>query len=200
MDLAIFQSKLAKTLSPARYRHSIEVMHLACKLAGIYGVEPDLAVIAGLLHDVAREIAPRDLLTMAETMGLNIDEVERKAPVLLHGKVGAELLRREWGQDNPAVLQAVAQHITGAPVMPLISQIVFIADFAEPGRQYGPAHIARRLAMNNRVTALKYIFHQEIQFVLEREFLIHPLTVQAWNHLLTAGDILLKEKEELMDE
>jgi len=200
MDLAILQAKLAKTLSPARYRHSTAVMRLARKLAGIYGVEPDLAVVAGLLHDVAREIEPRNLLAMAETMGLFIYEVERKAPVLLHGKVGAELLRRDWGQENPAVLRAVAQHITGGPVMPLLSQIVFIADFAEPGRKFISADIARRLAMNNRVTALKYIFHQGIQFVLMRKYLIHPLTVEAWNHLLTVGDIELKEREELMDE
>src|SRR5690606_24171019 len=147
----------------------------------LYGAEREPAVVAGLLHDVAREIEPQELLSMAETMGLDIDDVERKAPVLLHGKVGAELLKREWGQDNPVVLQAVAQHITGAPVMPLISQIVVIADFAEPVRQFKPAHTARRLAMENRVTALKYIFHQKIQFVVEREFLIHPLAVQAWN-------------------
>ncbi len=193
MDPAIFQSKLAKILSPARYRHSLAVMKLACQLADLYGAEQEPAVVAGLLHDVAREIEPQELLSMAETMGLDIDDVERKAPVLLHGKVGAELLKREWGQDNPVVLQAVAQHITGAPVMPLISQIVFIADFAEPGRQFKPAHTARRLAMENRVTALKYIFHQKIQFVVEREFLIHPLAVQAWNRLLTAGDILKGE-------
>lgn len=193
MDPAIFQSKLAKILSPARYRHSLAVMKLACQLADLYGAEREPAVVAGLFHDVAREIEPQELLSMAETMGLDIDDVERKAPVLLHGKVGAELLKREWGQDNPAVLQAVAQHITGAPVMPLISQIVFIADFAEPGRQFKPAHTARRLAMENRVTALKYIFHQKIQFVVEREFLIHPLAVQAWNRLLTAGDILKGE-------
>lgn len=189
IDLPALQEKLSQTISPARYRHSLAVMDLARELATVYGAEPENAAVAGLLHDVAREIEPGRLLILAEEWGLVLYEVDKKVPVLLHGTVGAELLRREWKLENPQILTAVAQHITGAPVMSLLSQTVFIADYAEPGRKFSAAETARLLAKENRVRALKYVFRRGIQYVLDRGFLLHPLTVEAWNQLATEGDL-----------
>lgn len=189
IDLPALQARLSRTLSPARYRHSLAVMDLARELAAAYGAEPEEAAVAGLLHDVAREMEPGRLLALAEEWGLPLYEVDRKVPILLHGTVGAELLRREWNLENPRILAAVAQHITGGPVMSLLSQAVFIADYAEPGRRFPAARTARRLARENRVKALKFVIHRGFQYVLNRDFLIHPLTVEAWNQLAAEGDL-----------
>ena len=189
IDLPALQARLSRTLSPARYRHSLAVMDLARDLAAAYGAEPEEAAVAGLLHDVAREMEPGRLLALAEEWGLLLYEVDRKVPILLHGTVGAELLRREWNLENPRILAAVAQHITGGPVMSLLSQAVFIADYAEPGRRFPAARTARRLARENRVKALKFVIHRGFQYVLNRDFLIRPLTVEAWNQLAAEGDL-----------
>lgn len=189
IDLSALQLKLSQTISPARYRHSLAVMELSRELAAAYGAEPEEAAVAGLLHDVAREMEPGRLLALADEWGLPLSEVDRKVPILLHGMVGAEILRREWKLDNPRILSAVAQHITGGPVMSLLSQAVFIADYAEPGRKFPAARTARLLAREDRVKALKYVIRRGIQYVLNRGFLIHPLTIAAWNQLAAEGDL-----------
>ena len=189
IDLPALQARLSRTLSPARYRHSLAVMELARELAAAYGADPEEAAVAGLLHDVAREMEPGRLLALADEWGLTLFEVDRKVPILLHGMVGAELLRREWNLDNPRILAAVAQHITGGPVMSLLSQAVYIADYAEPGRRFPAATTARLLAREDRVKALKFIIHRGIRYVLNRDFLIHPLTIEAWNQLAAEGDL-----------
>ena len=189
IDLPALKARFSRVISPARYRHSLAVMELARELAAAYGAEPEEAAVAGLLHDVAREIEPGLLLALAEEWGLPLTEVDRKVPILLHGAVGAEILRREWNLENHRILTAVAQHITGGPAMSLLSQVVFIADYAEPGRRFPAARTARRLAREDRVKALKFIIHRGFKYVLNRDFLIHPLTVEAWNQLAAEGDL-----------
>jgi len=189
MDLLMLQKKLEKVLSPFRYRHSLGVMDLAYKLALIYGVDQEQAALAGLLHDVAREIEPPNLLALAKENKLFISETEKKAPLLLHGKVGSILLSTTWGVNDREVLEAVALHVTGAPKMSLLAQIIFISDFAEPGRDFFPSKVARKLAESDRATALHFIFQQEIAYLLNHGFLLEQATVEAWNQLIINGDL-----------
>ena len=66
---------------------------LAKRLCIRYGTEPDKGRIAGLMHDIAREMNDELLLNLAMTDGNKIMSWERKRPVLLHGRAGAEIGR-----------------------------------------------------------------------------------------------------------
>lgn len=189
MERLSLAEKLKKVLSPLRYQHSLSVMKLAQELAVLYGVNPEKAGLAGLLHDVAREVEPNRLVAIAEETGLALSENELSAPVLLHGKVGKVLLASEWGINDPEILSAVALHVTGAPEMPLLAQVIFLADFAEPGRGFFSSDLARTLAKSNRIAALQYVFQQEINYLLSHGFLLEVSTVQAWNELMRNGDL-----------
>lgn len=188
------RSILEKQLSSARYQHSLGVMNLSRELAEIYGADPAKAEMAGLLHDVAREYPPKKLLETAYRWAIPIEPCEERIPLLLHGVVGAAVVRRDFGVDDPEILEAIALHITGAPSMSLIAQIVFLADFAEPNRRFGTARFARELAKSNRLAALEYVFNQEIIFVINQGFILHPKTVEARNRLLQVGDLSLSEE------
>ncbi|HBK68528.1 MAG TPA: phosphohydrolase [Firmicutes bacterium] len=190
MNLENWQKKLATKLSPGRYNHSLGVMDLARKLAHNYQIDEHLPAVAGLLHDVAREIPPQEALSLANFYQLPILEVEQRVPILLHGKIGAEMLKREWEINNAEILEAVNLHVTGAPKMNIISQIILIADFAEPGRSLLCSRIARKLAFVDRFTALNYIFDQKIKYILNSGFLIHPLTIEARNQLIMKSSFL----------
>lgn len=189
MERSSLEEKLKKVLSPFRYQHSLGVMNLSRELAVLYGVNPEKAGRAGLLHDVAREVEPNRLVAMAQESGLVLSENELSAPVLLHGKVGKVLLASEWGIDDPEILSAVALHVTGAPEMSLLAQVIFLADFAEPGRGFLSSDLARTLAKSNRIAALQYVFQQEINYLLSHGFLLEVSTVQAWNELMLNGDL-----------
>ncbi len=70
-DLPALQERLSRAISPARYRHSLAVMELARELAAAYGADPEEAAVAGLLHDVAREMEPGRLAGVGGRMGVN---------------------------------------------------------------------------------------------------------------------------------
>lgn len=179
--------ELESILSPQRFRHSLGVMKLAAELAQCYGGDAEKAALAGILHDIAREVPSAQLLEEARSFGLPIDSLEEHAPVLLHGKVSALRAKREWGVEDPEVLEAIALHITGDSQMSLTAQLVFLADFAEPGRLFGSAGFARELCYTNLRSALEYVFNQEIIFLLNQGFLVHPKTIAARNRLLLDG-------------
>lgn len=184
MNLEALQAKLASQLSPPRFEHSLRVMAFARKLARHYQIPEEPVAVAALLHDVAREKEGRELLALAQSYGLTIDPTEKRAPVLLHGKVGAAILKREWAILDSPILEAVADHVTGAPRMGPVSEVILIADFAEPGRNFFAAKIARELAFLHRPTALQYIFTQKIRYVLDAGCLLHPLTIETRNYLI----------------
>jgi predicted HD superfamily hydrolase involved in NAD metabolism len=189
MEFTIFKDRLIKTLSVARVRHIQGVFELAGELALLYGADLKKTVTAAALHDIAREYDAQKLIGLAETKGMPIDDLERHAPVLLHGKVGAFLAETEWGIHDLEILDAIRLHITGDTKMSLIAQIVFLADFAEAGRTFVSSRFARDLCRLSRISALEYVLNQEIVFVINQGYLVHPKTLEARNHLLIHGDL-----------
>jgi predicted HD superfamily hydrolase involved in NAD metabolism len=127
---------LDRYVGSSRRAHSGAVARLAASLCRRFGADPMLGVLAGLGHDLARELPAARLLALAEEDGRLITPEERDRPVLLHGRAAAVLLRREGWACPTEVLDAVADHVTGRPGMPLLSRIVFVADYLEPERGF----------------------------------------------------------------
>ncbi|GFN22566.1 MAG: bis(5'-nucleosyl)-tetraphosphatase (symmetrical) YqeK [Thermoanaerobacteraceae bacterium] len=175
---------LARRLSPGRLRHSLGVAEYSARLAAKYGASVEKARLAGLLHDYARDLTPQELVARAERAGLISHTVERKVPVLLHGPVGALLLREEVGIEDEEILQAVSRHTIGAPNMSLLDKIVYLADALEPGRQYSGVDDLRRAAEGDLDCALLKTMESGIVYVLRRGQLLHPVTIEARNYLL----------------
>ena len=118
---------------------------LAKRLCIRYGTEPDKGRIAGLMHDIAREMNDELLLNLAMTDGNKIMSWERKRPVLLHGRAGAVILKRDFGINDSEILEAVRNHVTGKPGMSLLSKIIFVSDFLEPARVFIDSEQRKRI-------------------------------------------------------
>jgi len=175
---------VARHLSSARWSHTVGVAETAVTLAVAHGVDPFSARLAGLLHDYARELPPAVLVALAREHHLGIDAVEAREPLLLHGRVGAALVRERFGVGDPDLLAAIAMHITGAPQMSLLARIIFLADFCEPGRTFAAARQARETAGNDLPEALLIAYDTIIAYIVADGYLLHPLTVAARNELL----------------
>ena len=121
-------------LSLKRYSHSLQVARLTERLCRQYNVEPHKGYTAGLMHDIAREMPDEELIKLTSLDGETIEPWESERPVLLHGRAGAVLLKKDFGIRDDLILEAVRVHVTGKPGMSLLSKIVFIADFLEPTR------------------------------------------------------------------
>src|SRR3990172_7348793 len=76
--------------------HVLRVEQEALALAAAHGVDLERARVAALGHDLARAASEDELLALARGWGIEPDDVERGAPILLHGPLGARILRKHY--------------------------------------------------------------------------------------------------------
>ena len=80
-------------LPAGRRDHVLRVVAEAGRLANRHSIDEEGAAVAALGHDLTRGQPPAELLRQAEATGLEISDLERSAPILLHGPVSASLAR-----------------------------------------------------------------------------------------------------------
>jgi predicted HD superfamily hydrolase involved in NAD metabolism len=142
------RERMRQEMEPDTFAHAERTAELARRLAIAHGEDPDRAELAGLVHDIADRYSDRELLTFAQRFDLPLSLTEARIPKLLHGRVGAEILR-EYGVTDEELLDAVRDHITGNVFMSMLSKITFVADKIEPLRDqyYGGLDSVREIAM-----------------------------------------------------
>ena len=123
-------------LSIPRLDHSLSTALICVDLCSRFGLDENKGRIAGISHDIAREL-PVDEKKMSSLQdGYPVSEEEKLNPVLFHGRVGADILKNKFKIKDDDILQAVRWHTAGHPDMGRLGQVLFIADFIEPGRAH----------------------------------------------------------------
>ncbi|MFC1596031.1 bis(5'-nucleosyl)-tetraphosphatase (symmetrical) YqeK [Candidatus Margulisiibacteriota bacterium] len=178
----VFKDKLRETLSPRRFSHSLEVARIASELAKNYGLDPQKAEIAGLLHDCAKEIPFPLLLSKADQYGLEIDDIEKTDPKLLHALVGALVAYEEFGIKDDDILSAISKHTTGSREMSPLDQIIYVADYIDPLRNFQNIELIKELAYTDLNKAVCQTAKQILDFLNTRNMVIHPKTVECLNN------------------
>ena len=159
------------------------------ELASRHGIDEGRAELAILGHDVARAAKKTEIMRQANRFGLSPLDIERKAPVMLHGPVGAELLRHEDGLDDGEILDAVRYHTTGHPTLTPLGLLVFIADKLEPNKikSYPYQRELQHIANESLQQAVLEFLCRESALRLQRRRPVHPASVATINALLLAG-------------
>jgi len=173
---------VAARLSAEALAHSERVAEEAARIAGFYGMDPELARIAGVLHDWSREDDAETLVRCALESGIPVTEVECEVPYLLHGPVGAAEIARELPGVPEAVVRAVARHTCGDDHFDSLGMVLYIADSAEPERRHPAAADLRELA---GAIPLEDLFSRayaaSVEHLVKLRLRIHPSTVATWN-------------------
>ena len=169
--------------------HIFRVRDVGLELAARHGIDEGRAELAILGHDVARAAKKAEILRQANRFGLSTLDIERKAPVMLHGPVGAEVLRHEDGLDDGEILDAVRYHTTGHPTLTPLGLLVFIADKLEPNKlkSYPYQQELRHIANESLQQAVLEFLCRESALRLQRRRPVHPASVATINALLLAG-------------
>jgi predicted HD superfamily hydrolase involved in NAD metabolism len=170
--------------APPRYRHVLGVARMAEKLARRYGASTLKARTAGLLHDVARQWSPDELLAYAAVHGLAIDDAERAAPVLLHARVGADVARREFGVDDRDTLAAIETHTVAVTGMSDLQKIVFIADSCEPSRRFEGRAALEAAAFVSLDAGMRAGLQSSFEHLKARGIPIAPHSVEVYDQLI----------------
>ncbi len=169
--------------------HIFRTRDVGLDLATKHGIDEERAELAILGHDVARASKKKEILSQAERFGLSSLDIERKAPVMLHGPVGAELLRHEDGVHDDEILDAVRYHTTGHPRLTGLGWLVFISDKLEPRKikSYPYQQELRHIANESLEQAVLEFLCRESALRLQRRKPVHPASVAAINALLLDG-------------
>ncbi len=136
---------LFSDLSRSRLLHSLDVAMLSIRYAVIYGVDPDKAAIAGLLHDCAKELP----ITRQASLAKKIDDRSLPENALLHAPAGAAYAKERYGIQDEEILLAIRYHTTGCERMTDMEKIVYLADKIEPSRDYADLEMLRKLALTD---------------------------------------------------
>ena len=121
-------------LTKERYEHSVRVAETAFRLCKKYGLDASRGYLAGIAHDMCKDMSDEKIAALAREDGKAITELEAQKPSLLHGRAAALMLRRDFGVTDKDILQAVAVHTFGEKGMCSLSKVVYAADKIEPGR------------------------------------------------------------------
>jgi len=170
-------------LSKGRFEHTERVVQTALEIAALYRGDSEKTEQAAWLHDIAKEHKASKLLEIASGQGLGIDDFERANPHLLHAKVGAFIAESEFGVTNLDTLQAIRTHTLGHPEMDLFGEIIFLADAMEPNRP-DAGDIRAVFQEEGLRRAICFCCQQSISWLLSKNMLIHPCTIDTYNHYL----------------
>ncbi|MCL2094058.1 MAG: nicotinate (nicotinamide) nucleotide adenylyltransferase [Treponema sp.] len=127
-----------ETLSMPRFLHSrntaLLVYDMCRRFQNAFGIEPMDGYLAGIAHDLAKQLDPKEMTKLVKKDGNPITALEKDKPNLLHGRAAAVLLREHFSIHNKDILEAVALHTMASREMGPLAKIVYIADKVEVSR------------------------------------------------------------------
>ncbi len=174
---------LKKYISGSRLKHSISTEKTAVKLAKLYNVDVKKAALAGLMHDIAKDLSKSKRDALIKKYKIELDVIEEINPDIIHGKLGA-LILKENGITNQKVLDAVEHHTMGSEGMSKLEKIIYLADLIEPKRNFKGVKRLRFYASKDLDVALFESMKFSLLNVLKKDKPIHPKTLDAYNNLL----------------
>lgn len=165
-----------------RYQHTLGVAYTAASLAMRYRMDPETLITAGLLHDCAKNIPNDEKYDLCKKYKIELNEVEKKAPYLLHSKLGAYIAEKDFGVKDKEILNAIRYHTTGRPGMSLIEKIIFIADYIEPGRDEAPNLTdIREMAFKDIDEAVKMVLIDTLDYLSKGDRPVDPTTKETYD-------------------
>ena len=126
-----FVAKIRSFLGEKRFKHSVSVASLAYEIAKKHNLDnPEQAYIAGLLHDVGKEIDQKPIMEEYYQEFLDLPRFS------YHQFAGEYIAKKEFGIVDKGILEAIKYHATGNKEMGTLAKIIYAADKIEPTRGF----------------------------------------------------------------
>jgi predicted HD superfamily hydrolase involved in NAD metabolism len=173
-------AKLHSALTDSRFQHCLRVEQTAMDLAERNGVNIEKAAIGGLVHDYAKQRPDEDFIKAIKEYQLD-PELLNYGNAIWHGVVGWIFVKNELQINDIDILNAVRYHTVGHQYMTPLEQIVYMADYIEPGREFDGVDDARRITMNNLQQGVAYQTKQTLSYLIANNKPVFPQTIVTYN-------------------
>ena len=175
---------LKANLEEKRYIHISGVADTAKKLAKLNGVSEEKAEIAGLAHDVAKNLSKVKMKEIINEHNIVLSEVEENNANLWHSIIGPIEAKDKLGIEDEEILDAIRWHTTGKEHMSILMKIIYIADMIEPSRNFEGVEDIRKVTFEDLDMGVYYGLTRSIEFLLTKNLLIDENTMRARNCFL----------------
>lgn len=175
MTIKKVKKEVKKMLSPTRYKHSIMVANTAKKLAIHYQENKQDAYLAGLLHDIAKELEEEKLKYWIKKYHLPEELLKKENKNIIHADIGAVIAKEKY-HVNDNIYNAIKYHTIGNKNMNTLAKIIYLSD--KIGRVNIPPSLrpVKELAYQNINKALKYCLEQEEKYLKKKNINMHKDT------------------------
>lgn len=173
-------AKVKEQVSEKRFKHILGVEQAALELARANDYELEKASVAALVHDYAKERSEAEFKALIVQTGLEQDLLNWNN-FIWHGVVGAEIIKKELKITDEEILNAVRRHTVGAKEMTTLDQIVYAADYIEPGRDFPGVDQARQLAAESLRAAVEFETKHTLLYLMNNNKTIYPAAILTYN-------------------
>lgn len=184
--------------------HAVSVAQYAARLALANDVDVEKVFIAGLLHDIAKNLPAEERNLLAEDYLINHPFAKIAAKIvcdtdfshnsaswlsslnksLLHGPAGAMLANKIFGVNDPDVLNAICFHSTARTGMTTLEKVLYLADKIGYDRSFKHLDPIREHALKGNLNlAMRLCLEETFEALKRKGKNPHPLSIAAIHDL-----------------
>ncbi len=179
-----YLSLLESRLTEKRLYHSLCVKQEAIKLAEKYDADVEKCAIAGILHDVCKDMPFDEMEKMVRSSTRAVCEIELKEKKLWHSIAGAYFAETELDIDDEVILQAIRYHTVGRKNMSLVEKVIFMADYISEDRKFDYVSRLRLLAYTDLDKACLEAITISLNELINEKRLVPLSTFECYNQLI----------------
>ncbi len=168
-----FIKKVKKYISEKRFEHSFSVGLLAKEIAEIHHLDESVAFIAGLLHDIAKDIDKVDARALMNKYYKTYSSLDEYA---YHQFLSEIIIRSDFNIDDKNILKAVKTHCTGDLNMNAYQKLIYACDKIDPLRGYDSKYM---------IDALKKDLDEGFKLVLSENIKFLNSKKTSYNNIMT---------------
>lgn len=120
-------------MSKKRYEHTLSMSALAVSIAKSNGLNHEKAYIAGMFHDIAKEMPHDKALSLMQEC---YPEYVNKPEPIWHQWLSAYVAKNTYLVEDEEILDAITTHTTGSKNMSLLGKCIYCADKYDPYRDF----------------------------------------------------------------
>jgi len=133
-----FINKVKGFMKESRFEHSLSVAHLAYRIAKIHQLDYRKAYIAGILHDIAKDMDKNQSMAMMKQFYPDFVSIGAFA---YHQFLGEKLAKDNFEVTDEEILGAIKYHTTGKAAMNWLEKLIYAVDKADPTRDYDSSNL-----------------------------------------------------------